>query len=220
MSEQEYSKNAMSNFTFEVASGGAIRHLTDLGYTVSQIVKQLTFPTPYERVQKAVWEYLLDTGAVLLDEPGNQSKRETVSFVREYDKYGKPSFRKVVAKKLPEELPGSQDKIVWKEIYCGGGKNLAEFLKGKCLAEGQDFSYISCNFGLQLCNPDKAGAFMDSLKVLEEGQRDYILGLPWERKLCYHRLDKRMREIAVKLSESGGYHGVCYFSKSREKLQL
>ena len=46
MGEQEYFKNALSNFMFEAASGGAIRHLADLGYTVKQISKKLEFPTP------------------------------------------------------------------------------------------------------------------------------------------------------------------------------
>lgn len=49
MAEQEYFKSALSDFTYEAASGGAIRHLADLGYTVKQISGQLSFPTPLDR---------------------------------------------------------------------------------------------------------------------------------------------------------------------------
>jgi non-ribosomal peptide synthetase component E (peptide arylation enzyme) len=55
---------------------------------------------------------------------------------------------------------------------------------------------------------------------LEEPLRNYILGIPWERKLSYHRLDERMRQIAVSLYESGGYKGSCYFVKTGEKVIL
>ena len=44
MSEQDFFKSALSNFTHEAASGGAIRHLADLGYTVDWITRELTFP--------------------------------------------------------------------------------------------------------------------------------------------------------------------------------
>ena len=35
--QQKYLKKALSDFTFDVASGGAIRHLADRGYTVQEI---------------------------------------------------------------------------------------------------------------------------------------------------------------------------------------
>lgn len=218
MSEQEYFKNAMSNFTFEVASGGAIRHLSDLGYTVSQIMKQLSFPTPYERVQKTVWEHLLDTRTVLLEEPGSKSKREKAAYVRDYDKYGKPSFRRVV---MSADEEGGQ-VLSWKEFYFSESDkgSLAEFLKDKCGENGEEMSYFSCDFGRRLYNKDKAAGLMDALQALEEQHRDYILGLPWEKNTCYHRLDKRMREILVKLYEAGEYHGTCYFLKTGERMIL
>lgn len=232
MSEQEYFKNAMSNFTFEVASGGAIRHLADLGYTVNQIMEQLTFPTPYERVQKAVWEHLLDTGVVLLEEPGSGSRREKTTYVRDYDKYGKPSFRRVVIPAetaLIEEKNASmeqessmKDVICRKELYFKEREpeSFAKFLKEKCTENGQENSYFSCDFGMRLSNRDKKIGFMSVLQTLEEQQRNYILGLPWERKMCYHRLDKRMQEILVKLYAREEYRGTCYFLKTRERMQL
>lgn len=96
MAEQTYFQKAMSDFVFDVASAGAIRHLTDLGYTVKKIQEQLDFPTPYEKIQKTVWEYLVDTGVILLEKPEIDRGKEKVRYVREYDSYGKPSFRRVV----------------------------------------------------------------------------------------------------------------------------
>ena len=70
MGEHGYFQKALADFTYEAASGGAIRHLADMGYTVKQIAAKLDFPTPYERVQKGVWERLLETGVILTEEPG------------------------------------------------------------------------------------------------------------------------------------------------------
>ena len=70
MEENRYFQDALARFTHEAANGGAIRHLTDMGYTVEQIRDKLDFPAPYERVQQAVWQRLEDTGVILREEPG------------------------------------------------------------------------------------------------------------------------------------------------------
>lgn len=94
--EQTYFQRALSDFVYDMASGGAIRHLTDIGYTVKQIQEKLDFPTPYERIQKTVWKHLMDTGVIFPEkaEPGKSG--EKVDYVREYDSYGRASFRRVV----------------------------------------------------------------------------------------------------------------------------
>lgn len=51
MGEQDYFKNALSNFTYDVACGGAIRHKADTGDTVRKIANELDFPMPYEKVR-------------------------------------------------------------------------------------------------------------------------------------------------------------------------
>ena len=218
MSEQDYFKSALSDFTHEAASGGAIRHLTDLGYTVDQITGKLTFPTPRERVRREVWKRLLDTEVVLLEEPGNGKGREKAVYVEEQDPYGRISFRRVA------EAGGSQQPVLWKERHFGEderGKQsecryLAEYLAEKCAKNGEDKSYCSCGFGRQI-REDAAG-FKAAMEALEERQGEYIRGLPWENRTCYHRLDLRMREIVVRLYEQEKYSGVFYFLKTEEKV--
>lgn len=89
-------RQALSDFSFDVASGGAIRHLTDLGYTVKQIQEKLDFPTPIARIQEMVWKRLVETGVILLEDPRREGPKEKVNYIREYDSYGKVSFRRVV----------------------------------------------------------------------------------------------------------------------------
>ena len=214
MSEQDYFRNALSDFTFEAASGGAIRHLTDLGYTVKQISGKLTYPTPYERVRKTVWQHLLDTQVVLTQEPGNGKQRGKAAYKMEYDKYGRASFR------MESAVADGSGLVRWKERryseeQCG---SLAAWLTDRCRVNGEDQSYVSCDFGLRDGRED--GSLEAAMQTLNERQREYITGLMWENKVCYHRLDRRMQEIVVKLYKEGHYHGYCFFLKQEEKVEI
>ena len=214
MSEQEYFKSALSDFTHEAASGGAIRHLADLGYTARQITERLTYPTPYERVRKTVWKHLIDTGIVLTQEPGSGGQRGKATYTVTHGKYGRASFR------LEQAPVGDSEPIHWKERSYSEDKygGLAVYLADKCSECGENQAYISCDFGLQSRrNQEK---FNTAMQVLNERQREYISGLLWEEQICYHRLDRRMREIVAKLYAHGYYHGYCYFLKSGEKVEI
>lgn len=213
MSEETYFRKALSDFTYESASGGAIRHLADLGYTPKQIAERLTFPTPYERVRQTVWRHLLDSGAVLLEEPGSGNRQGRAAYIEEYDRYGKLSFRRVLTER-PEEEPVCWREKRFAEETCGA---LAAYLERNGAGESCA-AYISCEFGLW--SAAKAGRYERALEALEPQQREYITGLLWEKQICYHRLDSRMREIAVRLYEAGYYHGNCYFLDRAEKLIL
>ena len=214
MSEQDYFRNALSDFTFEAASGGAIRHLADLGYTVKQISEKLTYPTPYERVRKTVWQHLIDTQVVLTQEPGSGKQRGKAAYKVEYDKYGRASFRMEAA------TADSTGSVRWKE-RCYSEEtfgSLAAYLADKCSANGEGMSYISCDFGLHDRKEDMS--LETTMQTLNERQREYISGLMWENKVCYHRLDRRMQEIVVKLYTEGYYNGYCYFLKQEEKVKI
>ena len=203
MSEQDYFKSALADFTFEAASGGAIRHLADLGYTVKQITEQLSFPTPYLRVQKAVRERLLETGVLLSQEPGSgRGNAPSPVYVVDYDKYGRTSFRRA---KASEETP---EKILWRERAFDDKKDgrLAGYLAEKCGENGEEKSFVFCDFGLKM--EKEPALFERTVQVLDERARDYIYGLFQGQRACYHRLNGRMRE----------YHSTCYFIKTQEKV--
>lgn len=213
MSEQDYFKSALADFTFEAASGGAIRHLADLGYTVKQITEQLSFPTPYLRVQKAVRERLLETGVLLSQEPGSgRGNAPSPAYVVDYDKYGRTSFRRA---KASEETP---EKILWRERTFDDKKDgrLAGYLAEKCGENGEEKSFVFCDFGLKM--EKEPALFERTVQVLDERARDYIYGLFQGQRACYHRLNGRMREIVAALYEKEEYHSTCYFIKTQEKV--
>lgn len=212
--QQKYFKKALSDFTFDVASGGAIRHLADRGYTVQEIAKMLDFPTPFERVQKTVWEHFLAQKILRLEEPGKGGGQEKYQYVTDYDAFGRKSFRRVLLES------GGFEPVVWQEILMDAGKKarLSDYLAEKCEENGQDFSYVSCDFGLQ--SRREPEAFARRVQKLPLPLQEYVLGIPWERRLVYHRLDNRMREIVTDLYRGGEYQGICYFIKTGEKLRL
>ena len=214
MAENEYFKQALSNFVMDVASGGAIKHLTNQGYTVQQIVDKLDFPTPYEKVQELVWKQLVDSGCVLLEEPGSGAEHEKVDYIQEKDSFGRSSFRRVVVQCENEA------KIHWKERCYSREKDgvFVSFLHAQCEKNGEQDSYVSCSFGLRKYR-DLAG-YEKMLRVLNAQQAEYIRGLPWERKTSYHCLDLRMREIVGALYEAGEFQGYCYFRQTKEKIKI
>ena len=114
MQQSKYFQKALSDFTYEAASGGAIR-LAALGYTARQISEQLTFPTPFGRVQQELWKNLVDMKVILLEEPGSGRQKARVSYVREYDKFGRAAFRQVVEEDTDTAVGE------WKEYREAGG---------------------------------------------------------------------------------------------------
>ncbi|MBO5095128.1 MAG: hypothetical protein J6C33_12375 [Lachnospiraceae bacterium] len=66
---QKYFEEALSDFVHDAASGGAIRHLVDLGYSVDQMMRALSYPTPRERVRKTAYRYMLESGLLVKELP-------------------------------------------------------------------------------------------------------------------------------------------------------
>lgn len=79
MEKKGYFEAALSDFMFDVAAGGAIRHLVDRGHSVEQIVKELDYPVPFAKVEKAVYRYLLESG-ILLSKLPEEAKELPVCF--------------------------------------------------------------------------------------------------------------------------------------------
>ncbi len=90
MSEENKTfRNALSNFTMDVAARGGIRHLYDLGYDAASIRAQLTFPVSEEQIKKEISEYDKEKS-------GAENGAPQYEFIKETDAYGKTSFRRVL----------------------------------------------------------------------------------------------------------------------------
>lgn len=123
---ENYFFEALHNFIFEEAGGGAIRHLANRGYTVKKIAESLSFPIPYEKVREAFTKHLLDCGILLREEPAAGAVQEKTEYVREYDAYGKPSFRRVTVQvqggaPAKTEVSAGKDVLVEKGTSAGKG---------------------------------------------------------------------------------------------------
>ena len=55
--EDEYFRDALTNFTRDFAYGGAIRHLVDRGYSVQNIIDEFHYPLSREVIEKIVNDY-------------------------------------------------------------------------------------------------------------------------------------------------------------------
>lgn len=166
-------RKALKNFMFDVASGGAIKHLTDKGFTTKEIKEKLDFPTPENVIMEASWNRLVSKRIILLEDPNEKLPEQNYKYVKVYGKYGKTSLKRVL---IDENENGIND--IKKE------------------------DYAPINFGVLIYKDQKA--FEKSLNVLEERDKDYILGLPWPKKIVYHKMDNRMKRILRKLRKQNG----------------
>lgn len=59
------------------------------------------------------------------------------------------------------------------------------------------------------------------LSCLTSREKDYVLGIPWEMQVMYHRLNSRMREISIQLVlHNRDMYWDFYFLKSHEILSV
>ena len=86
-------KTALKNFTFDMAAGGAVRHMFDSGMDFAQIAHRLDFPVPESAVTEEIWRYLKETKTVIEDGEDTQP----YEIVKETGPYGRTSFRRVPA---------------------------------------------------------------------------------------------------------------------------
>lgn len=188
--EDKYFKQALSDFTIEFASGDAIRSLSDKGYSVKKIKSKLDFPTPEERIREIVWKHYLENKTVCLENPKETLSVENYTIKKVYDSYGRPSFKKVSVK-ADEEAPSSKQVKVETDEEASGYKQIGVKL------DEEAREYVECDFGKRLYkNKDD---FMKSLSVLDEEEKDYILGLPWPLTKVWHVKNEHFARIISKL---------------------
>ena len=83
--EKKAFNNALSNMSFDMAARGAIRHLHDSGLSPKEIAENLSYPLSISRIEQELLEY----------EKDKISPDAEYEFVKTFDSYGRPSFRKV-----------------------------------------------------------------------------------------------------------------------------
>lgn len=112
MSEDHFAK-ALRNLTMDAAAGDAIRYLTDKGYTPTQIKETLTFPAPMDYIVQVMWDRLVATRKILLEDPVVSTKDPAGEYetVEQYDSYGRKSFLRV-RKQNSEEISFSSEDYV------------------------------------------------------------------------------------------------------------
>lgn len=137
-----YFNQALSNFTNDVAFGGAVRVLADRGFTVAEIKARLDYPVSETKIAEMVWKHYLDTGVIKLEPPAIEDKPVKVTYELEYDSYGKQSYRRVVkpAENLDNRGYGSD------YIACDFGKQLYQdkvgFINRLQALQSRDRDYI------------------------------------------------------------------------------
>lgn len=162
--EHTYFQNALSDFVFDVSSGGALRHLANLGYTVEEIYGRLDYPTTRERVGAAVWKHYLEQNIVRFELPKEDEEKRNYRIIKEQTDYGKVTFRRVEV--APTEV------VKQEYVYLPIGK-------------------------LRYQRP---GEYESFLAKLQERDREYVTGLPWELRPTYVVKDERTARIAETLA--------------------
>ena len=189
--EDKIFKQALSDFTIEFASGDAIRSLSDKGYSVKKIKSKLDFPTPEERIREIVWKHYIDNKTICLQDPKEVSSVDNYTIEKVYDSYGRPSFKKVRVN-ADEEVPS------FKQTGVKADEEVSSFKQAGVKADEETKDYVECDFGKRLYqNKDD---FIKSLAVLDEEERDYILGLPWPLTNVWHVKNEHFARIISKLS--------------------
>lgn len=177
----DYFGEALSNFAHDVASGGAIRHMVNLGYSVDEIRRRLDFPTPRERVQRTVYEYMQKSGILL------------------------------------EALPGETEQFAVTRVRRPSAAGFGTLIRDEIEKNGEENSYLTCTYGM--IYRDREARLARLLDCLSTREREYLLGIPWERKPMYHRLNGRMAEIGIQLALYSGAGQEFWFLKSREVVR-
>ena len=123
MSDQNsFFAKALHDFTMNAAAGDSVRHLTDRGFTLSQIKETLSFPAPEGYIAKVMWERLIETHKVIVDDiardlsvpaqtPLRLPDQRSGHIIEQRDRYGRKSFLRV-QKESPEETSFSPEDYV------------------------------------------------------------------------------------------------------------
>ena len=107
---KSYFDEALGDFVRDIAYGDAIRHLTNIGYTPSQVKDHLGYPVSCDIIGNLMFKCLCDNRLILLNQPDNSEYVSKESFVCDVDSLGRKSYRKVISK--AEKIDNSKYLII------------------------------------------------------------------------------------------------------------
>ena len=137
--DNNFFNRSLSDFSFDVACGAAIRHLFDIGLSADEIKKQLTYPATLDQIKSTIWKYLSDSGKVLLEKPDKELEREPyrVTYEKVQGQYGRTSFRQVTVKN-----PDAGNRYIRFDIGVLMVKNPDSFMKIVSELDEYDRKYV------------------------------------------------------------------------------
>ena len=91
----QYFNKALGNFIFDFAGGDTVRKLTRDGYSVTEISDKLLFPLTKKQIGMMSYRELVAIGRVRLQKPHIDETLQQISYIKEYDTFGKASLRQI-----------------------------------------------------------------------------------------------------------------------------
>lgn len=177
-----YFEEALSNFVSDFNYGGAIRHLTDLGYSAASIKRKLKIPFDTVRIQEIQYKHLLERGMLITEE---QLLGKGAIYARNLDEY--PVGTEVICKEYPAE---QAEKILVKMMREHGG-----------------IVYVDFPFGRM--GEMKKQKVLDALKVSEQSVFDRI---PWQRERTFLKGDESFIRMSTRLNSEEVLYTNYYFT--------
>ncbi len=121
--------------------------------------------------------------------------KKRLSFPASKEKIGKTIWEHFVrcgriCLKKPDSCGKTEKTSVIKETDAFGRISFRQ-VKEELPSSGKE--YMCCNFGRYLVT--KRPAFMNALESLSEGDREYVLYLPWPAEAVWHEKDDRIKRI-------------------------
>ncbi len=100
-------------------------------------------------------------------------------------------------------------------------KEFSACLRERIQSNGEENSYMSCPFGkLRQRDSGKEETLRMLHSCLTGREQEYIMGIPWDQPVMYHRLNDRMLEIGKQLGMHSQIPVQFYFLRTMERLQI
>jgi DNA-binding transcriptional MerR regulator len=188
-----YFEDALSNFVQDFQYGGAIRHLTDLGYTAKEIREKLKCPFDTVRIQEIQYKYLLEQERLITEE--QLRDKGAIGAGRPEQLFDKAS----------ELAPEWSDMIIDRKEYdfCSAEKILLEMYR-----QQKDNVYLDFPYGRM--GEEKKSKVQ---QVLTDAEKTQLQKIPWYPKRTFLQADESWIRLSVHLNHMDVLYSTYYFLK-------